>query len=283
MARIMNGILGGFSNKVGEVIGQNYGGISTMRAMPKYVSNPKTQAQVEHRLRMAFAGRFFAPLSNVLNLSLWGGNPVYNGFNKAIRENLSNIVISNNSAIIANVEDIYLGNYNACPFADMELTATFFDNKDLAEISLQWKPDLYTPAAFPTDRPILFILQDLGNNLYTFIYADLLETQRDWGSFTQFVEFPLETTIAGSFLWAIGYTRYNVGIPKPDVSSHLRDIDWNYYYNKLRDRYGHDHIGGGGGHGGGGGGLPTITIPAHNIPAFKPARSFVDEVRGNHS
>ncbi|MBR3946073.1 MAG: HU family DNA-binding protein, partial [Bacteroidales bacterium] len=26
----------------------------------------------------------------------------------------------------------------------------------------------------------------------------------------------------------------------------------------------------------------TITIPAHNIPAFKPAKSFVSEVKDNN-
>ena len=49
MGTIKRGILGGFKNKVGSVIGSSWKGIDTMRSMPLSVANPKTAKQVTVR------------------------------------------------------------------------------------------------------------------------------------------------------------------------------------------------------------------------------------------
>lgn len=49
MGKIKQGILGGFHNKVGTVIGSSWKGIAVMRSMPLSVANPKTAAQVSVR------------------------------------------------------------------------------------------------------------------------------------------------------------------------------------------------------------------------------------------
>lgn len=49
MGKIKQGILGGFSNKVGTVIGSSWKGIAVMRSMPLSVANPKTAAQQLNR------------------------------------------------------------------------------------------------------------------------------------------------------------------------------------------------------------------------------------------
>jgi hypothetical protein len=49
MGTIKRGILGGFKNKVGSVIGSSWKGIDTMRSMPLSVSNPKTAKQIKVR------------------------------------------------------------------------------------------------------------------------------------------------------------------------------------------------------------------------------------------
>lgn len=51
MGKIKQGILGGFLGKVGSVVGGNFKGIATMRAMPLSVANPRTAAQVQNRTR----------------------------------------------------------------------------------------------------------------------------------------------------------------------------------------------------------------------------------------
>lgn len=49
MGIIKRGILGGFSNKVGNVVGSSWKGIATMRVLPLSVANPRTAAQVAVR------------------------------------------------------------------------------------------------------------------------------------------------------------------------------------------------------------------------------------------
>ena len=49
MARIDYGIMGGFNGKVGTVVGYYWNGKPCMRAYKRYVNNPRTEAQQEHR------------------------------------------------------------------------------------------------------------------------------------------------------------------------------------------------------------------------------------------
>ena len=52
MGIIKRGILGGFQNKVGPVVGTTWKGISVVKARPVSVANPNTEAQQAQRLAM---------------------------------------------------------------------------------------------------------------------------------------------------------------------------------------------------------------------------------------
>ena len=49
MAKQIQGVLGGFSGRVGSVIGYRRGGRWCLRSMPQQVHNPRTEAQQRHR------------------------------------------------------------------------------------------------------------------------------------------------------------------------------------------------------------------------------------------
>ena len=66
MGEIRKGILGGFSGKVGTVVGANYRGKDVMRSLPKRSNRPATQAQREQRLKFAIASKFIAPIAPLL-------------------------------------------------------------------------------------------------------------------------------------------------------------------------------------------------------------------------
>lgn len=64
MAVIKRGILGGFQNKIGNVVGSSWKGIATMRALPISVANPRTAAQQTQRSsfqRASYYGSFILP------------------------------------------------------------------------------------------------------------------------------------------------------------------------------------------------------------------------------
>jgi len=55
MGKIRKGILGGFSGKVGTVIGSSWKGIAYMRSLPQKVRNPRTQPQRSQRSKFTLS------------------------------------------------------------------------------------------------------------------------------------------------------------------------------------------------------------------------------------
>ena len=66
MGTIKKGILGGFSGKVGTVVGASWKGISYMRSLPQHVKNPRTEGQVSQRSKFALVLNFLKPVTGFL-------------------------------------------------------------------------------------------------------------------------------------------------------------------------------------------------------------------------
>lgn len=71
MGVIKQGILGGFQNKVGAVIGSNWKGIATMRSRPISVANPKTGKQVAVRSEFTILVKLASLLNATLIRPFW--------------------------------------------------------------------------------------------------------------------------------------------------------------------------------------------------------------------
>ena len=59
MGKIAQGILGGLSGKVGNVIGGSWKGIDYIRIKPSSVANPRTVGQVNQRTKFTCHFRIF--------------------------------------------------------------------------------------------------------------------------------------------------------------------------------------------------------------------------------
>ncbi|MDP3431911.1 MAG: DUF6266 family protein [Bacteroidota bacterium] len=90
MGTIKKGILGGFSGKVGTVIGGNWKGIDYMRSKAASVSNPKTEAQLDQRARFGAALKFLQPLTSFLRVGFKNYAVKMTAFNSAMSYNLNN-------------------------------------------------------------------------------------------------------------------------------------------------------------------------------------------------
>jgi len=66
MGTIKKGILGGFSGKVGTVVGANWKSISYMRSLPQKVKNPRTVGQRSQRSKFSLALKLLQPLTAFL-------------------------------------------------------------------------------------------------------------------------------------------------------------------------------------------------------------------------
>ncbi|SFW52709.1 hypothetical protein SAMN02927921_02149 [Sinomicrobium oceani] len=68
MATIVKGILGGFSGKVGTVVGANWRGKDIIRSRPKPSKKPPTDKQVIQQLKFKMAVTFLQPLKSIQSL-----------------------------------------------------------------------------------------------------------------------------------------------------------------------------------------------------------------------
>ena len=89
MAIIKRGILGGFSNKIGNVVGTSWKGISVMRSLPQSVHNPKTEAQEEQRTNFAVASKLGSQLLDSVIKPFWDKRAIrMSGYNLWVQKNL---------------------------------------------------------------------------------------------------------------------------------------------------------------------------------------------------
>ena len=72
MGTIKQGILGGFSGKVGNVIGGSWKGISYMRSRAQSVSNPKTVGQVGQRTKFSTVMAVLKVIAPYINVGYKG-------------------------------------------------------------------------------------------------------------------------------------------------------------------------------------------------------------------
>jgi len=90
MGKISQGILGGVSGKVGNVIGSSWKGIDYIRIMPQSVANPQTDAQLSQRQKMSVTTHFVQPLAEFVRTGFKQFAIKMSGFNAAISYNIRN-------------------------------------------------------------------------------------------------------------------------------------------------------------------------------------------------
>ena len=94
MGIIKQGILGGFTGKVGSVVGTSWKGRAVMKAMPLSVANPRTSGQVAQRTAFSECVDFARQLVGGAILALdnpFSGN--ISGYNRFVSRNTENFPI----------------------------------------------------------------------------------------------------------------------------------------------------------------------------------------------
>lgn len=88
MGVIKRGILGGFSNKIANVVGSSWKGIATMRSLPLSVANPRTTLQVSNRNSFTYFSKIGSALLGTVIQPLLNRDAKYmSGFNRFIKLN----------------------------------------------------------------------------------------------------------------------------------------------------------------------------------------------------
>lgn len=92
MAVVKQGILGGFSGKIGNIVGSSWKGIAVMKTKPLSVANPKTAAQTSQRTDFKNAVDLAKVINSKIIKPLWDRfADRMSGFNDFISKNIGDI------------------------------------------------------------------------------------------------------------------------------------------------------------------------------------------------
>lgn len=158
MGKISQGILGGFSGKVGNVIGGNWKGIDYMRVKPASVANPQTAGQVDQRTRFSTVLGFLQPLRGFLKVGFRNYAIKMTEFNSAMSYNVQN-------AVIGDYPDFVI-DFDAALISRGGLTAALNPTagSDLAgSVQFNWVDNSVDGNARPTDRAMVLAYNPTRN------------------------------------------------------------------------------------------------------------------------
>ncbi len=92
MGIIKQGILGGLSGKVGNVVGASWKGIDYLRSLPSQVANPNTTGQRTSRGKMSMVVKFLRSCTALVRVGFGGFALKMSAFNAATSYNLQQAV-----------------------------------------------------------------------------------------------------------------------------------------------------------------------------------------------
>lgn len=154
MGKINRGILGGFTGKVGNVVGSSWKGIETMRALPISVLNPRTTSQVGNRTRFGsistLAAAMLTTIVKPLNdrfASRMSGYNMFTSQNRTAFNAEGNF--SPNNLVLST------GKLGATPF-----TAGGVDNSSV--VTILWDKTPVGSYQMPTDKLFVAIVDEDG-------------------------------------------------------------------------------------------------------------------------
>lgn len=92
MAKLWQGLLGGVSGKVGNLVGSSWKGIPVIKSKPLSVANPRTSKQIAQRAKMSLLVQMAKVLLSIIIKPLWDRFAQQeSGYNAFLRENMGAI------------------------------------------------------------------------------------------------------------------------------------------------------------------------------------------------
>lgn len=156
MAILSNGILGGFSGKIGNVVGGNWKGINYIR-VKSVPSNPKTDKQVNQRTKFTAALSFLQPVTPFLRTGYKLFTAKQTAFNAAMSQVLTNAISGEAPDITIDYAKAQVSAGTLPPAANGAFT---FDN---GQITLTWDDNTGSGSAKATDKSMYVVLNPAKN------------------------------------------------------------------------------------------------------------------------
>ncbi len=217
MGIIKQGILGGFSGKVGKVVGGAWKGIDYMRSLATSVSNPKTKPQVTVRENFSTIAKIMANANPLLQKSNWRLTKKQSAFNAAVRINYNNAIVN---------DEIDMEKLSFGEFSRKELTnlRTVFENDGTNfSLKLTWENDADGTVSFADDMVAVVIVKKSANGDIDDVIIDYLNAKREDEELHVFIGLVQSFTDGDSF-YAYAGTGHNPQKPSEVIKIPAKNV-----------------------------------------------------------
>ncbi len=158
MGKIKQGILGGLSGKVGNVIGAKWKGIDYLRIKPSSVANPRTPGQVEQRTKFSTVLSFLQPMTDFLKTGFKLYSSGMTQFNAAMSYNLNNAVTGTSPNFEVNYAAALVSRGNLTGAVNANAASTIAEQLDIA-----WLDNSNSGSAMANDKSLIVVLNTSRN------------------------------------------------------------------------------------------------------------------------
>jgi len=168
MATNEKGILGGFSGKVGTVIGGSWNGVDYMRGLPSHMTNPQTEKQQNQREKVAIIIQFLRPLKDFLRVGFHKQAIKMSAFNAATSYNMAHALFDNDPNFGIDYSKVMVSQ-GKLPVALNPAVSTPAED----QVKFTWDDNSSVKGAMPDDRALLLVVAPEIGKAYTEMEGNL--------------------------------------------------------------------------------------------------------------
>lgn len=194
MGTYNNGVLGGFSGKVGPVIGSNWRGKNILRSSPSKSSKATSSAQQLQRDKFKFVLQFLSPIKGVLTETFGANAGSKTPFNHAMSYHLREAVSHTDAGFEIHYNKVLIG-----MGALSGITHPVVHGEGTTALTLTWLNNSQQGLAYPTDALLViayapalndfdffmaYNIREAGTSALDFMDVFYGETVHLWATFT---------------------------------------------------------------------------------------------------
>lgn len=162
MGKINQGILGGFSGKVGNVIGGTWKGIDYMRVKPANVANPKTEGQMGQRSKFTTVLQFLQPMRDHIKIGFKDYANKQTAFNSAMSYNLNHSVIGDFPLFTIDYSSALVTRGNLAGVQNLNASSDL-----VGQLQLTWNANSSESNANSTDLAFVLVYDSVNGTAYS--------------------------------------------------------------------------------------------------------------------
>lgn len=163
MGKFLKGILGGFSGKVGNVVGASWQDINYLRSLPRKSTKPPTEAQLKQRMTFGLVMGFLRPIGILIKVGYQSYTGNQTPMNAAMAYHLKDAVTGIYPNLAIDLPEV--------KFSKGNLLAAYLPEAEAAlagEVKFNWLNNAPVGSTNGTDRATL-LLYNPAKELFTYV------------------------------------------------------------------------------------------------------------------